>query len=208
MYDFLLETLYAIYRNGLSLSALGAVVYVLLKQRKVRKILKSYIPWLLEDDSEVKSYIENQIVIMENQKRMMEGMGLEWHVPTSIKDLQDSVKKKEKLWPWHVTMLLPVRYVKKFMKFGGMKMRNYLKKLGSRKFQALLTSLIINGVSFYLFISGTVDIDGALNNWIPVINMTAGTISTWVYILVEGSVDKSQTGGKDNELDYTQDTSA
>lgn len=87
-------------------------------------------------------------------------------------------------------------------------MKNYLKKLGSRKFQALLTSLIINGVSAYLFINGTVEIDSVVNDYMPIINTTVATISTWVYILVEGAVDKSQQGGNKDDLDYTQDTSA
>ena len=73
-------------------------------------------------------------------------------------------------------------------------MKEYLKKLGRTKFQALLASLIVNGVSAYLFLSGTLDIDGQLNTWMPIINLTVGTISTWVYILVEGGIDKARVG--------------
>lgn len=73
-------------------------------------------------------------------------------------------------------------------------MREYLKKLGRTKFQALIGSLIINGVSAYLFLSGTLDIDGTLNTWMPIINLTVGTISTWVYIIVEGGIDKANAG--------------
>lgn len=70
-------------------------------------------------------------------------------------------------------------------------MKDYLKKLGRTKFQALLGSLIVNGVSAYLFLSGTLDIDSTLNTWMPIINLTVGTISTWIYIIVEGNIDKA-----------------
>lgn len=88
-------------------------------------------------------------------------------------------------------------------------MKNYLKKLGRTKFQALLASLIVNGVSAYLFLSGTLEIDNVLNTWMPVINLTVGTISTWVYIVVEGGIDKANVGKEPNNdtVDFTQDTS-
>lgn len=82
-------------------------------------------------------------------------------------------------------------------------MRDYLKKLGKTKFQALLVSLIVNLVSAVLFMTKTVDIDGVINNWMPIINMSVATVSTWVYIAVEGSIDKAgatnaTTGGTTN----------
>lgn len=70
-------------------------------------------------------------------------------------------------------------------------MKAYLKKLGRTKFQALLVSLIVNLASAALFMTKTVDIDKVINQWMPIINMTVATVSTWVYIAVEGSVDKA-----------------
>lgn len=169
----------------------------------------SYIPWLLEDDSEVKGYIHNQHVIMENQRRIMERMEIEWHAPTLTVNSEDSAQKKEKSWRWHSIMLLPVRYAKKFTKYGGMKMKEYLRKLGSRKFQSLLLSLIINGVSAYLFFSGVVEIDAVLDAYMPMINLIVGTVSTWLYIWVEGRIDAANvppTASHDQGTDYTQDT--
>lgn len=71
-------------------------------------------------------------------------------------------------------------------------MKNYLRKLGSRKFQSLLLSLIINAVSAYLFFSGVVEIDAVLDAYMPMINLIVGTISTWLYIWVEGKIDAAQ----------------
>ncbi|WP_156889510.1 hypothetical protein [Paenibacillus harenae] len=89
-------------------------------------------------------------------------------------------------------------------------MKEYLKKLGSRKFQALIGSLAVNGLSFYLFVTGVVDIDPEVNKWMPVINIAAGSISNLIYIWVEGGVDKSKVetgkGPANDTMDFTQDT--
>src|SRR5690606_40457804 len=115
MYEFVVETLYAIYRNGFTLSALGGVVYVLAKQRKVKKKLRQYIPWLLEDDSEVKGYIHNQHVIMENQKRIMERMGIECADTLIISSIEEKLhpKKQSKKSQLLVTMSSIVQSVGK-----------------------------------------------------------------------------------------------
>ncbi|OMF38767.1 hypothetical protein BK133_00760 [Paenibacillus sp. FSL H8-0548] len=185
MYDLIIEMAHTLWKNGFSLTALGTAVYVLLKQRKVKKKLRRYIPWLLDDDSEVKAYIHNQHLIME--RLGIESSGQEGPmipIPTNL-------KQSSKL-SWGVKI-----------------MKEYLKKLGKTKFQALLASLIVNGISAYLFLSGTLDIDGQLNTWMPVINLTVGTISTWVYIMVEGGIDKARVGKgntNDNTVDFTQDS--
>jgi hypothetical protein len=63
-------------RNGLSLSALGTAIFVLLKQKKVKRKLKKLIPMLFDEESEVKEYVNNQVKIMENQRLMMEHLGV------------------------------------------------------------------------------------------------------------------------------------
>jgi hypothetical protein len=179
MYDLIIEMAHTLWKNGFSLTALGTAVFVLLKQRKVKKRLRRFIPWLLEDDSEVKAYIHNQHLIMER-------LGIEWSGPENpILPIPTSSKQSSKLY------------------WGKMQMKEYLKKLGRTKFQALLASLIVNGISAYLFLSGTLDIDGMLNTWMPIINLTVGTISTWVYILVEGGIDKARVGKEQSDDDFT-----
>lgn len=185
MYDLIIEMAHTLWKNGFSLTALGTAVFVLLKQRKVKKKLRRYIPWLLEDDSEVKEYIHNQHLIME-------ALGIwDGHV-NQTKNTQKSSKKSYQL-SWGVT-----------------KMKNYLRKLGSRKFQVLLGSLAINGLSIYLFLTGVVDIDPEINKWMPIINLIVGSITNIVYIAVEGSADKANIGkGKsNNELEFDTDASA
>ncbi|CAM4097021.1 hypothetical protein L1N85_10645 [Paenibacillus alkaliterrae] len=192
MYDAILEILHGVWKNGFSLTALGTAVFVLLKQRKVKKRLRRYIPWLLEDDSEVKAYIHNQHLIMER-------LGIPCDTKPTAGSLNPSIQKS------YASLSISSKEKTK----RRMKMREYLKKLGRTKFQALLASLIVNGVSAYLFLSGTLDIDGQLNTWMPIINLTVGTISTWVYILVEGGIDKARVEKEQsNDITFTDSGSA
>jgi hypothetical protein len=74
-YDAILEIAHAVWKNGLSVGTIGTVVYVLLKFRKIKQRLRRYLPFLF-DDSEMKTYVENQHVIMENQRRIMAALGV------------------------------------------------------------------------------------------------------------------------------------
>jgi uncharacterized membrane protein len=117
MYDLIIEMAHTLWKNGFSLTALGTAVFVLLKQRKVKKRLRRYIPWLLEDDSEVKAYIHNQHLIMER-------LGIEWNGPESI------------------TTPIPTNLNKSYqLSWGVKRMKN---KLKSRKFWlAILGALLV-----------------------------------------------------------------
>lgn len=77
MYDLLIGLFEAIFRHGWSLSSAGAIVFLLLKQRKMKNRLKRFLPWMFAEDNEIKEYIRNQIVILENQERIMISMGVE-----------------------------------------------------------------------------------------------------------------------------------
>jgi len=119
-----------------------------------------------------------------------------------------TVSATKSKWPFISRFLgsITVRGAVKFIKYliGGIHMKDYLKKLGRTKFQALLASLVVNIVSAILFMTGTLDIDGVINQWMPVINMTVATISTWVYIVVEGGIDKANVqGDKKDDSDLT-----
>lgn len=186
MYDAIIEIVHAFWKNGISLSALGMAIFAVLKTKAFKRKLKRYFPWLMEQDSEVKEYINNQHLIMRK-------LGIEWNG-------QENQTK-------NIPMNLPKSYQ---LSWGAMKMKDYLRKLGSRKFQVLLGSLAINGLSIYLFLTGVVDIDPEINKWMPIINLIVGSVTNIVYLVVEGSADKANIGrGKNNDdgMDFTQDTS-
>src|SRR5690606_555114 len=49
-----------LWKNGLTLSALGTVLYVLLKQRRVQKPLRRVFPWLFTNDADIAHYEARQ----------------------------------------------------------------------------------------------------------------------------------------------------
>lgn len=70
-------------------------------------------------------------------------------------------------------------------------MKEYLKKLGSRKFQAFLAVTIPNMIIMFGFIFGGIDLEGNVNEWMPAINLGIQFVTTAVYQAVEGGVDKA-----------------
>jgi N-acetylmuramoyl-L-alanine amidase len=93
MYDFTVDLIHTLFKNGLTLSSLGAVVFLILKQRKMKSRLKKVFPWMFGDDSEIKEYVRNQIVIMKNQEQIMLALGVEPCVNISPDEPQKSAKK-------------------------------------------------------------------------------------------------------------------
>lgn len=82
MYDFLISLLETIFRHGWSLSSAGAIVFLLLKQRKIKKRLQKYFPWMFSEENDVRAYATNQLLILENQRRIMISLGVEPCGPT------------------------------------------------------------------------------------------------------------------------------
>lgn len=77
MYDFLIDILSTLFKHGWSLSSAGAIIFLLLKQRKIKKRLKRYFPWMFAEENDVRAYATNQLIIMENQRRIMITLGVE-----------------------------------------------------------------------------------------------------------------------------------
>lgn len=84
-------------------------------------------------------------------------------------------------------------------------MKQYLKKLGSRKFQAFLAVTIPNMIIMFGFIFGGIDIEGKVNEWMLAINLVIQAITTAIYQGVEGGVDKANAkGGSTDEPNYSK----
>lgn len=77
MYDFVLDTIHTLLKNGVTLSSVGAIIFLLFKHRKMKKRLHRYFPWLFSNEIEVTDYINNQRRIMANQERIMTHLGVE-----------------------------------------------------------------------------------------------------------------------------------
>lgn len=83
MYDFTIGIFESIVKHGLSWSTAAAVLFLILKQRAMKRKLKRYLPFMFKDEEVNQKYVNNQLIIMENQRRIMEVMGLEWSGPES-----------------------------------------------------------------------------------------------------------------------------
>lgn len=185
MYDIIIEVLHALWKNGFSLTALGTAAFVLLKQKRFKKKIGRFLPWLLDDDSEVKAYINNQHLIMER-------LGIKWNGPESQTPIIQKSSKTSLQSSWDK---IPKR---------RMKMREYLKKLSRTKLQAFILATIMNLALLIGYIMDVQDIQSKVDEWMPMANMGVQTILTFIYIWVEGKVDVAKAEkGKSNDDDFT-----
>lgn len=86
-------------------------------------------------------------------------------------------------------------YLRKAMKHPKIsrrmsKMKEYLKKLGSRKFQAFLIITVTNIVMLVGYLLNVANIQEIANQWMPIINLGVQALTTIVYQIVQGGVDK------------------
>ncbi|WP_216651739.1 hypothetical protein [Paenibacillus sp. NEAU-GSW1] len=167
MYDIIIELAHALWKNGFSLTALGTAVFVLLKQRIVKKKLRRYIPWLLEDDSEVKEYVHNQRLIMER-------LGIPWNATSGEEKPKDSADKRKPLSRSHLETFTTAH--------GAelptiLRRKRLMKKLKSRKF-----ILAVVGAGLIVANDG---LDLGINS--DTVIAFAGLLATW--IVGESAVD-------------------
>jgi hypothetical protein len=164
------EVIIATLKHGWSVTTFLVALTALLRVRTVRAKLKKHFPMLFSNDSEVKEYVENQRIIMENQRRILSYMGVEVcgaletgiNGRTSLKESSNSSRtvKSELL---HLNKSMGVSHKKK--------------KLLSRKFLLSVVSAVLIILNDGLDLG--IDSDTVL--------AFAGLIAT--YILGESAVD-------------------
>lgn len=181
MYETILEIGYTVIRNGLTWTSALAVLFILLKQRRMKKRLKKVIPWLFQDDHEVKDYVKNQQRIESKLDLLLHERGLSWagHGEAFKQEEAQSLKKSS--------------FLSQMAKNLKGRVKNmYLRKLASRKFWALVAALA--GTIMILF-----NLDEDMIVKVTAVIGGFGAIVT--YIFVEGSNDKAniQKGEQANE---------
>lgn len=77
MYDFVIDTIHTLLKNGVTLSSVGAIIFLIFKQRRMKLRLRKVFPWMFSGEHEVAEYIGNQRRIMDNQERIMRHIGVE-----------------------------------------------------------------------------------------------------------------------------------
>ncbi|MFK7695666.1 hypothetical protein [Paenibacillus sp. HJGM_3] len=187
MYDFLIDTAHTLVKNGLTLSSAGAIVFLLLKQRRLKKRLRKFIPWLLQEDNEVKEYVTNQQIIMENQRRMMRKMEIE--PCDSLPNISNPAKilHTGNYFSYSRKDIAPASRLKR-------RMKRMLKKIGSRKFWALVAACV---TSCLVLFGVSEDVT------LKVVALIGHIGAIMTYLLVEGSIDKARAKG-DNTDESTQ----
>lgn len=145
MYDFILEVGHAIWKNGLSLSALGTALFVLLRQKKVKRKLKKLIPMLFDEDSEVKEYVSNQVRIESKIDAIARHMGVtNWNAEEHAL----TANTGKNLWRSSQVVISPADSVgvsiRRMNNLLNWRMKRMAKKLWSRKFLlALATGILV-----------------------------------------------------------------
>lgn len=150
---------------------------------------------LADDESEIKEYVSNQIIIMENQRLMMEHMGVKGCVVnndlstnTEKRLLKSSQAGKSSVQPAGVFIQKGLIIISR----GNSTMRAYLKKLSKTKLQAYLLATVMNIALLVGYVMDVQDIQSKVESWMPMVNMTVQTVLTLIYVWVEGSIDKEQ----------------
>jgi hypothetical protein len=142
MYDLLLEMSHTVWKNGLTLSALGTALYVLLKQRKVKKRLRKFVPWILDDDNEIKEYVQNQKRIEQKVDALLQERGIPWNAERFGTKVYQANGKTSSTSPW--VAFFYAHFAKQRMKSNTKRGMRNMNKFKSRKFwMTVVTALLI-----------------------------------------------------------------
>lgn len=187
--NWISTTISSLAREGLRVTSIIVILAALLKVPWVQRLILRYMPRRFRQ----REHTRNTAILYEIRELRARMEEMAWDAGSKSGDVNGP---QSTLLPLAgapvVTTTSITRQTGTFqLRRSEIIMKAYLKKLGRTKFQALLVSLIVNLASAALFMTKTVDIDKVINQWMPIINMTVATVSTWVYIAVEGSVDKA-----------------
>lgn len=173
--DLFLDLVNAINKHGISWAALVAFLIAILKNREA--ILK-----LINRGKRQETQLDR---IEHKLDALMIKEGVEWSAAETsyIASLERRLLISSRLGR------LNAQSVRKFIMRGKRRMKSYLKKLGSRKFQAFLAVTIPNMIIMFGFILGDIDLEGQVNQWMPAINLVIQAITTATYQQAESKSD-------------------
>lgn len=172
--------------NPFTIAALLSLAYTLL-EKFGRKLITNQLKRLfhVKDKSAFSTYVENQKRIESKVDMLIKERGLTW----SASEIVYTESTGKRLLTSSQLGRLNALFARKSTMRGKHKMKSYLKKLGSRKFQAFLAVTIPNMIIMFGFILGDIDLEGQVNQWMPAINLVIQAITTATYQQAEGKVD-------------------
>ncbi|MFD0673918.1 hypothetical protein [Cohnella sp. GCM10027633] len=209
MYDIVLEIVHAIMKNGLSLSALGTALFVLLKQRKVKRALRKRLPWLLRDDSDVLNYEARQIRIEAKIDALMSAQEVTWDAEKNDSSISTEKKSSISSWAGKSSVHIADAYTAKESTTtlrGNREMKEYLKKLGRTKFQAFLLATFTNIGLLIGYLMNVNDVQSEVSAYTPLFIGVSQLVAGMVYQWVEGSIDKAKVKAEVKDEEFKTST--
>lgn len=192
-WDFILDTIHTLLKNGITVSSAVAVLVLLLKNRKLKRYINNHLPARLRDRQE-----DDIAAIRRDVTAIKQHLGVEecQTAVTSVttKGCFPEIRGRYSIFSWvvSITARFASRSTSSTMKNTRRKkrMKNYLKKLGRTKFQAYLLTTVVNlGTLFGMWL-GIVDIGSQIEAYMPAITIVVQLLATGIYQFVEGAIDK------------------
>lgn len=191
MYETILEIGYTVIRNGLTWTSALAVLFILLKQRNMKKRLKKVIPWLFQGDNEVKDYVKNQQRIESKIDLLLEERGLSWAANSSEATTTYSAEKNKTPYISRSVGFITAGSVRRFTNWIIRRMKA-MQKFKSRKFWMAVVTAILVVLNDGLDLG--IDSETVL--------AFAGLVATW--IIGESAIDAKRAGKESVTHEPTQ----
>jgi predicted PurR-regulated permease PerM len=216
MYDLIVDTIHTFMKNGLTLSSLGAVLFLLLKNRKLKRHIQQHLPRMLRNHEEdVLQEIRRDVKAIKSHHGMEEegwnpvNMSSPTGKPSGPPVAAGSI--------FSSAARFHVQFVRQFMILNlrriRINMKEYLKKLGRTKFQTFLVVTIVNITILIAWMMGTQIVETDLNPYMPIINLVVQLLAGIVYQWVEGSIDREAqkqnvyvVNGKEEAADESEES--
>jgi hypothetical protein len=181
LYEFILDTIHTLIRNGLTVSSGVAILVLALKNRKLKRYINNHIPRRFRDpqDDDIRE-------IKRDVKAIKAHLGVvEWSVEKQ--NLNGDTARSLSHCSAHGSR---ARFVALFTRrmetgksiLGRITMKRFLQKLSSRKFWSLLAALVTANLVLFKVDMGTME------NVTAIITQFGAIV---VYILSEASIDKA-----------------
>lgn len=203
MFDLIIGIGESFIKHGVSLSFIGAALFVVLKQRPSKRWIRKHFPRLLQDDADVMNYEARQIRIENDVRAIKAHLGVKECVerPISLTSMEKPLLRSSQVVGLSArSAVVLMRRALTIISRGNRTMRAYLKKLSRTKLQAYLLATIMNIALLVGYVMDIQDIQSKVEAWMPMANMTVQTVLTLIYVWVEGSIDKEQVKAQNPEV--------
>jgi len=174
MWETILDLINAVLRHGFSLTTAGAVLVLLLKNRKLKNYINRHLPQRFQDHEQEK--LDYIIYLLEGGEPLSVNSKVFKSSAKNVKTLSTS------RWPGKsVAPIVAKCMTYPIMKIWRLKRMKFLNKISSRKFWALAASLVTANMILFGYSEDVI---------VKVVAVITQFGSVVAYLLVEGAIDK------------------